>query len=109
MKLIIFILSIYMLALSLSPCNDAYKEFNRNSTKEQSKVDEIKSQDIHEDFCSPFCSCSCCGTVARTDFNFNSIEIKEPKFQITDKLKFPLIDTDLYSHFYGNIWQPPKI
>src|SRR5580765_2063675 len=56
MKIFAVIFAFYMVVLSLAPCCDRYEQAGSPQTLQQ-------SQDRHEqenEFCSPFCQCSCC-------------------------------------------------
>ena len=70
----------------------------------------INSQSNHHkdnDFCSPFCVCSCCSSqifVYNSTYNFNFSTVKT----LIDKT-IPEYKSILASNFYGSIWQPPQI
>ena len=61
MKILIAILSFYMLGLNFVPCNDAEVE----SKESVAHFSDHKKQEHHNhehssDLCSPFCQCHCC-------------------------------------------------
>ena len=98
MKWTPFILFLYILALSVAPCtdgaNDACKE----------KIEQHDHSEDEDDGCTPFCTCSCCGslfTFAEAITNFKS------STDISEKI-------DSYSsHYFGfyleEIWHPPAV
>lgn len=103
MKGLAFIVSIFMLLISLNPCSDG------NNTEDK-LVDELSiahdHQDDTDDSCLTTCICSCCGT---------SISYgPTPPFSVKE---YPeIIITPLYEYqsnyrfdFHSNIWQPPQL
>lgn len=102
-KFLKIILSVHFLLLSCMPCADAETSNYNNSGPEW--VHSVKHH--HDDFCSPFCICSCCGSVVISHPQVESFEFFHPNFipeQKTAGYEFAFI-----SNFTGNIWQPPKI
>jgi hypothetical protein len=108
MKLICFLFSIYLVSLSLLPCNDiddctsfAKTELHKNHTSE-------KKSDFQNDQCTPFCSCACCGIHG---FQFQKhifTEEKNINFAETKRQNnFYAFNT--YKAIYLGIWQPPKL
>ena len=103
MKFLTFILSIYIFALNLAPCEDIGVFDNETKTEISSAIaDDHQHQD--SDTCSPFCSCQCCHTHA-THFKFVDFTIAS-----TD------ISTRVFYHFDGmendfnpSILQPPQV
>jgi hypothetical protein len=101
MKFLAFILSIYILALNFSPCED------NNAINDEVKTEITKQVDdghVDLDLCSPFCQCHCC-------------HIHATYFSIAD-LNVTILDipTELFFHFYGlekdfnnSILQPPRV
>lgn len=74
---------------------------------QQANHNEGHSHKSEKDLCSPFCSCSCCGTQIVTDmgtiaFNFPvSIEETIPPV--------PHYRSVLIPSFSGSVWQPPQV
>ena len=103
MRFLAFILSIYILTLNLTPCEDT--SILDNEVKiEISKTIGDDHQHQGADSCSPFCSCQCCHIHA-THF-----EIVELAVSSTD------ISTEVFYHFNGlvkdfntTILQPPQV
>ena len=60
MKFLAFIISIFILALSIVPCADV----DASSLKEKFKIETPASDTTQpnnmSDACGPFCSCNCC-------------------------------------------------
>ena len=101
MKFLAFILSIYILALNFSPCED-------NSSGNDELKTEISEQSSSEhadlDLCSPFCQCHCCH-IHTTYFNILDFAIASTP-----------ISTQVFFHFNGlekdfnnTILQPPRV
>ena len=87
------------------PCSDIKNECNTASKKEQHSSHQ-HNQD-KDDNCTPFCSCTCC---------VSGISASFPKHSVTTNLithqsigNIPNYNSQFISHFYGNLWQPPKI
>jgi hypothetical protein len=59
MKFLAFILSIYIFALNLAPCED-YTVSDDKVKTEISQAAENDHQHHGSDLCSPFCNCQCC-------------------------------------------------
>ncbi len=101
-RIIAFILSIYILALNFTPCEDSV------TVENEFKVELSQNGDIDEshtdiDLCSPFCQCNCCQIHTTTA---NSLD-----FVVASNL----ISTHLILHFDSlgkditfSIFQPPK-
>ncbi|MBA4410873.1 MAG: hypothetical protein C0397_15795 [Odoribacter sp.] len=104
MKIICFILSLYVLSLSLAPC----------CSDDDNCCDEIKtehtdnhSQDHNDsdcNTCSPFFTCGTCSgfVFTRSGFNFREVPFSKSKFVAVYKSQFA-------NDFFVKIWQPPKI
>ena len=101
MKFLTFILSIYILALNFSPCED-------NSVTNDEVKTEISQQSDGDhanlDLCSPFCQCHCC--------HIHSTYFNKPDFAISTNY----ISTEVFFHFNGlekdfnnTILQPPRV
>lgn len=106
MKFFTVIFSIYILALSVLPCSDAYNDCNSNTALTENSQNHDHNTDLN-DICSPFCTCTCCSISANPKFTPFSIKIA--KVVAVSLLKFPNREFSFASNFYGNIWQPPKI
>ena len=66
MRIASYILATYMLILALMPCADGlsvlYPECTSSINIEENSHNH--SDHEHEDLCSPFCVCSCCGSLS---------------------------------------------
>lgn len=90
------------------PCADAKEDVREYSF---SKVEHTKnnqhSHDQHNDLCSPFCICNCCGShiLVYTEILFLPFRVQLEETKTTNSF-YISIPT---SNFYGSIWQPPQI
>ncbi len=100
------IFTIYILALSLLPCNDVYVEYQNDIAKTE-LTQPHNQRTEHNDACSPFCTCSCCSTYVILKFEPSLINIFKPDAGTT--LKYPIRNFSFVSAYSGNIWQPPKV
>jgi len=105
MRLLTYILSLYILVLMVIPCLDA-PEFSGCGNVHLTQKTINTTQELPDvDFCSPFCVCSCCVSsisnqeVLHIDFTCNSFSpVQYPKY------------TSAFSSFnFASIWQPPKL
>lgn len=108
MKLTWFLFSIYVVSLSLLPCNDIDICGSFAKTGLHKNHSQDKNTDPHDDLCAPFCSCTCCGVHG---FQFqNHIFKKEKTINCTDSGEqndFYIFNN--YKTIYLGIWQPPKL
>lgn len=103
MKILALILSIYILALNLAPCDD--NGTLDNETKfEISQTADNDHQHQGSDMCSPFCICQCC--------HINATYLKNVDFTLTSTL----ISREVFYHFNGlekdfnaSLLQPPQV
>ncbi|MGJ1265162.1 DUF6660 family protein [Sphingobacterium spiritivorum] len=107
MKIFVFIFSVYMLGMSILPCTDALYECtaNNNQLVEIGLSHEDNHKTEHKDFCSPFCSCQCCGTITVAISDFNITEVVSPKLKLNAKQKVSLRNVNLIPNTpgaYGN-------
>ena len=109
MKLLNYILAVYLVALSCLPCADMEVSSAAHKVAEISTNHDEKSHnhDKENDLCSPFCSCNCCGSQIVSFFkvaSFNFTIVSK-----TIKTQLPSYTSKFTSNFYGSIWQPPQI
>jgi hypothetical protein len=101
MKIVAFILSIYIIALNFAPCEDNVAS-NDEVKSEISQHSDGGHCDL--DLCSPFCQCHCCQIYAtslnKVDFNISSTVISTEVF-----FHFDGIEKD----FKNSILQPPRV
>ena len=96
-------LSVYLLVLMVLPCNDAHATTEIFS---KTHFSQVTQDEHHEDFCTPFCICSCCTTpiiVAQPAIIFEVSYFENFQTQTTSFYK------SITSNFYGSIWQPPQL
>lgn len=87
MKALSSLLSIYILVLTLMPCDDV----TSNSTSSYEELTEISSYEKiqfnatheHEDHCSPLCLCNCCQNIVflPQQFHFSDPEVHPTGYQ----------------------------
>lgn len=105
MKIIAFILSVYILGLTVLPCSDNETNPNDVETIVSIQADAIDHSNDNnlEDLCPPFCSCHCCH-VHTIDFGISNYT----PFIVDNYLK-------IFSHFdspgkdfTNSLLQPPQ-
>ncbi|MEX0995874.1 MAG: DUF6660 family protein [Flavobacteriaceae bacterium] len=102
MKFLALILSLYIFALNVAPCED-----NAIDSEAKTEISQAMDNDHRHqgnDLCSPFCICQCC--------HINSTPFEIVDFTITPKL----ISTEVFYHFNGfakdfsaTLLQPPQV
>ncbi|MFN3752545.1 DUF6660 family protein [Flavobacterium sp.] len=107
MKLVNYILSIYLVALSCLPCADIEVSSAAHKAAEIASNHDEHSHDKENDLCSPFCSCNCCGSQIVTYFKTTIINCTVVSKGI--KTQLPSYTSKFTSNFFGSIWQPPQI
>ena len=102
MKIIVFILSLYLTALSAMPCSDG-EDLPQGVDKEISHAEKSG----HADLCSPFCACACCGIHL---LNYTPSHLFEAKPQSAATLgKTSRYKSTFISNYQQSIWQPPQL
>ncbi|MDH7445554.1 DUF6660 family protein [Aquimarina sp. 2201CG14-23] len=102
MKLFAFILSIFILCSTLTPCSDAFNEEHQNEVSLDDTHDHSKDKD---DSCPSICICACCG-VTITYESFQQISIDSKTIIIS---KADVVYQSEYAFYYfPAIWQPPQ-
>lgn len=102
-RIFALILSFIVLALSVLPCSD---DENCNQEKVELAADH-SDHDHEEDFCTPFCVCSCCGSVGFV-LAVPFFDIKQSYGDKTPKLITPYQSAFISSYNFS-FWQPPKV
>lgn len=103
MKLLVRILSIYILVLSAISCLDAPRDNIAHKTELSQNTTDNHSNDI--DFCSPFCVCDCCVSPIISQivfFHFSSFLFSQERIYLA--FKSACISSNLTT-----VWQPPKL
>ncbi|PXY39464.1 hypothetical protein DMB65_17595 [Flavobacterium cheongpyeongense] len=107
MKLTWFLLAVYLISLSLLPCNDIDDCTDFAKTELHKNHSRNKKTETQNDLCAPFCSCACCGVHG---FQFQYQIYKEEKnlsFATKEQTVFYVYNN--YKTIYLGIWQPPKL
>ncbi|CAM3287985.1 hypothetical protein FLLO111716_01120 [Flavobacterium longum] len=104
MKLFVIILSFYFTALSALPCADGD---NITATAKKEITNQEKHADDHQDLCSPFCVCACCGTYM-LNYAPTLPFVAKPKSQVVTQAA-SLYKSTLVSSYQHSIWQPPQL
>lgn len=99
-------MAFYILVLSVLPCSDAHNSCNENKIELTKGVEHNHGQD-HDDVCSPFCICACCGTTITFQVISSPIPIVA-KIDFKVPQKIAIRDFSIISCYTGKIWQPPK-
>ncbi|MBP1640127.1 MAG: hypothetical protein H6Q17_1710 [Bacteroidetes bacterium] len=102
MKWFAILFSVYLLGLSLYPCQDAVS----GGSKHQSEV--VQGTPLHTDCmdqCSPFCNCQCCSTpvlgfVPSIQPHYWTLALGE---------LLPKYISQYYSSLFSSVWQPPEL
>ena len=102
MKIFAYIFSIYILTLTAIPCVDLPEENAMLKTVNIS--DSTTNHQNENDYCSPFCSCSCC--VTPIIYQVFTVEFK--CYPIVQAFH-PEINSIFISSPCYTIWQPPKL
>jgi hypothetical protein len=102
-KLLVAIFSLYILLLPAVPCRDTKECKEAIGTEKKASTGNHKE---HEEACSPFCNCTCCGQVVAPLLQLNRVAIIK---LIARRQQQFYRDSSLLSCFLGTIWQPPKV
>jgi hypothetical protein len=105
MKFLATIMAVYLIGLSLLPCND--KQDIVPNGKESVKISVLT--DHHEehhttDTCTPFCNCSCCSIPAF--FHAAALSV-HPEGNTKPGKSY--LKESFVSHNDKSIWQPPRL
>ncbi|MCF6307323.1 MAG: hypothetical protein L3J09_05135 [Flavobacteriaceae bacterium] len=102
-KILAFILSIYILALNFTPCEDS-SVFDNSSNTELAQLQDFNHDHNALDLCSPFCHCQCCQVhaegIGMIDFTTLTTEISSEVF-----FHFDNLGKDIPK----SILQPPRV
>ncbi|WP_120514825.1 DUF6660 family protein [Chitinophaga barathri] len=103
MKALCFLLSIWIIFCSASPCADAYA---RGSAGDAAVVFHEHGEEDHQDvadLCSPFCACYCCAVTTTLPASTAFFSRPQPLAVIPDSYICPPVHD-----FTGVPWQPPR-
>ena len=101
-KILAFILSIYILGLNFAPCEDSDVSAI-DVTVEVSQIVDADQGHSDLDFCSPFCQCHCCH-VHTIHFNLSDIVLNSSTISTNLFLHFDSLGKDIPN----SILQPPQ-
>ena len=112
MKTTVQILAVYLLLLSLIPCGDGgggLIEIVNHVFDIEHQVHsdhEQHSGSCTDDFCSPFCVCSCCSIT----LNFpNEAALNFREYNPSPTTKPSFIPHEVTTVYPSSIWQPPRL
>ncbi|MBA4849964.1 DUF6660 family protein [Emticicia sp. BO119] len=98
-------LSFYLLFLVCMPCHDTNETVEEKiQTIVSSQTDSQACQGTGSDFCSPLCSCACCGTLMISPYS-TQISVFQA---VQGKATFPR-ETKATANFISLLWQPPQL
>ena len=105
MKVIGIILSFYIAYLVCYPCMDSQSCWDEQRVGiAVVDVQDHDHQEGEQDFCSPFCICSCCSTQIQQPSYFYFDARQEGASVLNGVLRQAFVKP-----FANTIWQPPKI
>lgn len=104
MRILAFILAIYITALSIVPCADGLLQCSADSEIELSIDDESHNHSDHQDDCTPICACACCGSSIVIPY------FKTPVQKVVISTDYFFHYTFDYSfHYSEGVWHPPAV
>lgn len=103
-KIFVYLYSLFILSLALISCSD--KTISVDSDLVNIALSQENSDD-HNDYCSPFCACTCCKTTVV--FSVENGHIEEPIIDNLLDKSFPFFNENPHLTEPINIWQPPKL
>ncbi|MDM1071676.1 hypothetical protein HX001_04115 [Empedobacter brevis] len=106
MKILTYLIAVYIIILSVIPCKDI--ESVSNVGMQQIEASHTKENSSHKDFCSPLCSCNCC-QITISSIVFPQIITTPKLIEVFSSEKIQLRKDFFQNKLYADIWQPPKI
>lgn len=112
MKIIAYLLAIYMFALAFVPCSDGGSGLVEiiyhlsGVAHDHPSSDHDHSKNCGDDFCSPFCICSCCSSALDTPTEPAALAfyISLPRYETVPVFT----DQHFLPGYHPSIWQPPR-
>ncbi|MCK9641367.1 MAG: hypothetical protein M0R39_15795 [Prolixibacteraceae bacterium] len=104
MKLIVTILSFYILMLTAVPCSHAVAGHSTCKMEQSKSMTNHHDSGLEIDHCSPFCTCNCCATPVVT-----SDAILQFTFVKYCQHNYPGYYSTFTTSFFATIWQPPQL
>ncbi|HEY8561279.1 MAG TPA: DUF6660 family protein [Pyrinomonadaceae bacterium] len=108
MKIFCLVFSLYILFLSVQPCEEmtANIELRADKVSATERTENAEKEDEKSDDCSPFCVCACCHFATADQFE---------TFAIGGQSGAPIISKSIFSYrspdsqtYKKPVWQPPK-
>jgi hypothetical protein len=109
MKVFCFIFTVYILFLSLQPCDEMTAIADLRAAQvslEETQIQAGERAEKETDDCSPFCICSCCHFSTAYQFKTFSVTNKITASAISGP-NFPY-QNPYYQIYKTSVWQPPK-
>jgi len=105
MRLLSFILAIFFFTLTIIPCGDEDNCGDRHTGTTIEYIHSGQDQNTQNEngFCSPLCTCHCCGGVTIVHDQHLYFAVNDPY------IKNSLYSENSISEIFSPIWQPPKI
>ncbi len=105
MKICIWFLSLCLLILSFTNCEDAMETpaFEKNQVSFRIQKDQNHAD---QDSCSPLCTCNCCGQPLLSPLKPLGLDFIKTEESTQNQAAYKCSFT---AGFLNNIWQPPKL
>ena len=104
MRLIVTILSIYILVLTAIPCSHVALGHSVCKMEQSNGTTDHHESESGIDHCCPFCPCNCCATPVVT-----SDAIMQFTFVKFCQHNYSEYFTTFTTSFFATIWQPPQL
>lgn len=104
MRLAVFIFSFLIMGLAIMPCLDS----NTCENEVSSLSNEHNHSQDKGDLCSPFCTCTCCGSIGFVA-NTSTFFSEELDNHINSTVLIAPYHSTFVSSYFYSFWQPPKI
>ena len=103
MKIMVSILSIYLISLSVFPCADVLVSDDHDTEIHLAQTDGGENHSDDTDSCTPFCQCQCCGAQI-TAFHSDSIDFTNPTIAEVQSV----YEDRLSKEYHNTPFQPPQ-
>ncbi len=111
MRLLMSLMSVYMLFLTTIPCSDSLArilcDHDNTFTLHMEEIEQNVHSESEQDACSPFCACDCCGIKLSSYSLFLSEWKLLALFYDNYRPPFKNIGHDSWSSI--PVWQPPQM
>ena len=105
MKIFTLLFALYVLVLSMTPCQAAHCRHEHHATEPQDHEEDHDDSDGHE-VCSPFCVCSACAGFVANEIHAPHLQPSGAFFNVAQNDFLPIADLP---EVYLRVFQPPKI